>query len=106
MQLLRRFAEALEPGGIAVVTIHAEPPASGEFAPLHDEIRAALLQRGEFHVAYENALFDYGHAWHTPAHICAAVATASGGNLTLVSHQPRGWDDHQDVLAFRRADPG
>ncbi|HEX4363789.1 MAG TPA: class I SAM-dependent methyltransferase [Solirubrobacteraceae bacterium] len=104
-QLLRSFCEALEPGGLAIVTIHAEPPASGEFAPLRDEIGAALEQRGEFHVAYENALFDYGHAWHTPEYLSDAVSTASAGHLRLVSHQPRGWDDHQDVLAFQRDRP-
>lgn len=102
-QLLRAFAGALEPGGLAIVTIHAEPPAYGEFAPLHDEIALALRERGSFHVAYDSALFDYGHAWHTTDHIRAAFAAASHDALELVSHQPRGWDDHQDVLAFRRA---
>lgn len=105
-QLLRRFADALQPGGIAIVTIHAEPPTTGPYAPLHDEISRALQDRGEFHIAYENALFAYGHAWHTKDHICAAFAAASGAGVRLVSHQPRGWDDHQDVLAFQRADSG
>jgi SAM-dependent methyltransferase len=101
-RLLRGFAGALRPGGIAVVTIHAEPPASGEFAPRHDEIARALREHGHFHVPYDSALFDYGHAWHTAQHISRAFAAASGDRVALVSHQPRGWDDHQDVLAFRR----
>ncbi len=102
-QLLRSFATALAPGGIAIVTIHAEPPATGEFAPRHAEIAAALRTDGRIHIPYDGALFHYGHAWHTPGHIIRAFAAASGDTVRLVSHQPRGWDDHQDVLAFRRA---
>ena len=101
-QLLRSFTEALLPGGIAVVTIHAEPPTTGEFAPRRDEIADALRTRGHHHIAYEGALFDYGHAWHTPEHVTRAVAAASGDTVRLVSHRPRGWDENQDVLAFRR----
>jgi SAM-dependent methyltransferase len=101
-QLLRSFATALLPGGIAVVTIHAEAPRSGQFAGRHDEIARALREHGHFHVPYDGALFEYGHAWHTPDHICRAFGAASGDRVALVSHQPRGWDEHQDVLAFRR----
>lgn len=100
-QLLRSFASALLPGGVAVVTIHAEPPTTGQFADRHDEIAGALREYGHFHVPYGSALFEYGHAWHTPAHVTHAFTTASGGRIRLVGHQPRGWDDHQDVLAFR-----
>lgn len=100
--LLTAFAGALTPGGIAIVTIQAEPPAAGQFAPRHDEIATALAQRGEFHVPYDGALFDYGHAWHTPQHIGDAFAAASDGRVRLVGHQPRGWDGYQDILAFRR----
>ncbi|MGH2918928.1 MAG: class I SAM-dependent methyltransferase, partial [Solirubrobacteraceae bacterium] len=101
-RLLRRFAGALLPAGVAIVTIHAEPPSSGPFAALHDEIAAALAQQGHFHVPYEQALFHYGHAWHTPDYIAGVFAAASNGAVRLVSHDPRGWDDHHDVLAFRR----
>ncbi len=101
-QLLRRFAHALVPGGVAIVTIHAEPPSSGPFAPLRDEIGAALAQRGHFHVPYEQALFHYGHAWHTQEYMSRAFAVACSDAIQLVSHEPRGWDGHQDVLAFRR----
>ena len=101
-QLLSSFAGALLPGGIAIVTIHAEAPHSGEFAARREEIEAALAARGHLHIPYAGALFDYGHAWHTPDHVVRAFAAASGDGVRLVSHQPRGWDDHQDVLAFRR----
>ena len=101
-ELLSSFADALEPAGIAIVTIHAEPPTTGEFAPRHDAVERALREHGHFHLPYEGALFDYGHAWHTPAHISRALAAASGDAVRLVSHQPRGWDAHQDVLAYRR----
>jgi SAM-dependent methyltransferase len=101
-QLLRGFAGALVPGGVAILTIHAEPPSSGQFAPLRDEIAAALGERGEFHVAYDGALFDYGHAWHTADYIRGVFAAVSGDEVELVSHETRGWDDHQDVLAFQR----
>jgi SAM-dependent methyltransferase len=101
-QLLRSFANALTPGGVAIVTIHAEPPTAGEFAARHDEIDGALREHGHFHVPYDSALFAYGHAWQTPEHLTRVFAEASGQRVTLVSHQPRGWDDHQDVLAFRR----
>lgn len=100
--LLRSFATALLPGGIAIVTIHAEPPATGTFHDRHGEIDRALREHGHFHVPYDGALFDYGHAWHTPDHVARAFSVASGGRVRLVGHQPRGWDDHQDVLAFRR----
>ncbi len=101
-ELLRSFAGALVPGGVAIVTIHAEPPAHGQFAPLHDEVAAAFELHGHFHVPYDSALFAYGHAWHTPQYLGAAFAAAANGSVRLVSHQPRGWDEHQDVLAFRR----
>ena len=101
-ELLGSFAEALRPGGIAVVTIHAEPPTTGEFAPRHDEIKRALREHGHCHIAYDGALFDYGHAWHTPEYISRAFAAASDGRVRLVDHHPRGWDVHQDVLAYRR----
>jgi 2-polyprenyl-3-methyl-5-hydroxy-6-metoxy-1,4-benzoquinol methylase len=101
-QLLRSFTEALLPGGVVVLTIHAEPPATGEFAPRRDEIADALGTRGHHHIAYEGALFHYGHAWHTPEHVTRAFAAASGDTVRLVSHRPRGWDENQDVLAFRR----
>jgi len=102
-QLLRRFADALVAGGVAVVTIHGEPPRTGPYAPQRAEIAAALAQRGHFHVAYDGALFAYGHAWHTPSYLAGVFAAVSGDAVRLVSHDPRGWDDHQDVLAFQRA---
>lgn len=102
-ELLRSFAAALLPGGLAIVTIHAEPPSpSAQFGERRDEIARALREHGHFHVAYDSALFDYGHAWHTPEHICRAFAAAAGDGVRLVSHHRRGWDEHQDVLAFRR----
>jgi hypothetical protein len=101
-QLLGSFTDALTPGGVAIVTIHADAPATGEFADRHDEIERALREHGHLHVPYDAALFDYGHAWHTPEHVARAFAAASDKRVRLVSHQPRGWDDHQDVLAFRR----
>ena len=101
-QLLRGFATALLPGGVAVVTIHAEPPTRGAFADRRDEIDRALHEHGHFHVPYDAALFQYGHAWHTPEHVTRAFAAASEDRVRLVGNQPRGWDDHQDVLAFRR----
>lgn len=102
VELLRSFAGALAAGGIAIVTIHAEPPTVGEFAPRHDEIARALRDHGHLHIPYDGALFAYGHAWHTPAHIRRAFAAASDDRVRLVSHDPRGWDEHQDVLAFCR----
>jgi len=101
-RLLRRFADALVPGGVAIVTIHAEPPLTGPYAPLRGQITAALQERGHFHVPYENALFDYGHAWHSQQYVRQAFAVVSDDAVRLVSHQTRSWDDHQDVLAFRR----
>lgn len=101
-QLLRRFAEALVPGGVAIVTIHREPPTSGPWARLHDEIATALAERGHFHVPYEGSEHEYGHAWHTTEFISERFAAVSDGAVQLVSQMPRGWDDHQDVLVFRR----
>jgi len=101
-RLLRSFADALAPGGIAVVTIHAEPPVAGPYAELHDEIERALRERGHFHVPFDSALFEYGLAWHTPQHLDRAFAAASGETVRLVGHHRRAWDDHHDVLAFQR----
>ena len=102
-ELLRSFAAALLPGGLAIVTIHAEPPSpSARFGERRDEIARALREHGHFHLAYDGALFEYGHAWHTPEHICRAFAAAADDGVRLVSHHRRGWDEHQDVLAFRR----
>lgn len=102
-ELLRSFAGALLPGGLAIVTIHAEPPpAAGQFGERRDEIARALREQGHFHIPYDRALFGYGHAWQTPEHVRRAFGAASGDGVRLVSHHPRGWDEHQDVLAFRR----
>jgi SAM-dependent methyltransferase len=101
--LLRAFSGALLPGGVAIVTIHGEPPQSGPWAARGEEISAALAEHGHFHVAYDGALFDYGHAWHTAEHIAGVFRALSGGTVGLVSREPRGWDNHQDVLGFQRA---
>ena len=99
---LRSFADAPAPGGIADVTIHAEPPVAGPYAERHDEIERALRERGHFHVPFDGALFEHGLAWHTPQHLDRAFAAASGDTVRLVGHHRRAWDDHHDVLAFQR----
>ncbi len=101
-QLLRAFTAALAPNGIAIVTIQAEAPAHGDFAPRHEDIAAALRRHGHFHIPYDGALFEYGHAWHSPQYIDEAFTAASNDTVRLVGHQPRGWDEYQDILAFRR----
>lgn len=103
-RLLRQFADALMPGGVAVLTIHGDPPDESDptYGPLAHEARCALASRGSFHVPYAGALDDYGHAWHTEAHIRGMFDRVSGGAVEPVSFRRRGWDEHQDVLAFRR----
>ena len=102
-RLLRSFADALRPGGVAVVSIHAYAPVAGPYAARHDEIERALRERGHFHVPYDSALFQYGHAWHTPQYLGHAFAASSDDTVRLIGHHPRAWDDHHDVLALQRA---
>lgn len=103
-QLLRQFADALMPGGVAVVTVHGDPPDESDpsYGPLARPVRAALASRGSFHVAYVGALDDYGHAWHTKEYVSGVFDRVSGGAVELVSFGRRGWDEHQDVLGFQR----
>ena len=92
------------PGGVAVLTIHGDPPDESDptYGPLARPVRAALASGGSFHVPYVGALHDYGHAWHTKEHLSGVFDRVSGGAVGLLSFSRRGWDEHQDVLVFRR----
>lgn len=106
-KLVRLFAEILVPGGIAIVTTHGLLPWKGSaYEPIRDEIDESLRTRGFFHTPYQGDPHEYGHAWHTKEYVCDAFDAAFDGGTQLVRFRSRGWDDHQDVFAFKRTTPG
>ncbi|MDQ3918798.1 MAG: class I SAM-dependent methyltransferase [Acidobacteriota bacterium] len=105
---LRLFDEHLAAGGLGVVTTHGrwvvERMRRGEenYGLEPDQLQRLLAD-------YEQAGFGFGHYFHSPdygisasspAWVCARLADFP--RLRLLTFHERGWDDHQDVVAFAR----
>ena len=111
-RLLGRFIDLLprimRPGGTVFITTLGEfgiqdvSRYEERLASMQASLEGSFRETGFAFVPYEGET-DLGYAWHTPDMLGEAVESATGGALTRLAAWPRGWDDHQDVLAFRRA---
>ncbi len=98
----------MRPGGTVFITTLGEfgiqdvSRYEERLASMQASLEGSFRETGFAFVPYEGET-DLGYAWHTPDMLGEAVESATGGALTRLAAWPRGWDDHQDVLAFRRA---
>ncbi|QAY96655.1 hypothetical protein CWB41_13715 [Methylovirgula ligni] len=103
---LRGVAEALKPGGIAVVTIHGQ--ASAETAERYDQywldkarVLQALARDGYYYERYPYYYDEYGLTWFTEAAF-AKLAAEAAPQLVRIAYHPADLDAHQDVVVFRK----
>jgi SAM-dependent methyltransferase len=109
--LLTALSDRLLPGGSLVFTTLGPSTLSEteDLGRTYRDRREAILARledeGFCYEPYQHYRGDeYGLAWYTPQGLMATVERAGGGRLTLAYDEHRGWDDLQDVWAFRRSD--
>ncbi len=103
---LRGVAEALKPGGVAVITIHGQ--GSAETAERYDQywldktrVLEALARDGYYYERYPYYYAEYGLTWFTRTAFEKLVAEIAP-ELALVSYHPTDLDAHQDVFVFRK----
>lgn len=110
IDLLRLLANHLNPGGILVFTTHGElvaqriaaDPASYRLA-LADRDRVLARRRDTGHTYWDHPdRPDHGVSISSDAWVRASVARLASP-LHELFFRPRGWDDHQDVFAYRRS---
>lgn len=108
-ELLRMWAESVEPGGILVFTTHG--PVS--FSNIERYGRSLGQRRGRLEEGFRTTGFayepyrhhlgdDYGMAWHSREYVEGLAATELAG-FELLFYEPAGLDGHQDVYAFQRS---
>ncbi len=108
--LFAGLAESLLPGGLLVFSIHGQYSLDGlehfyggAWAGEAGEIRREVAERGVSFRPYDASFgrfpIPYGMTWHAREHFEEQAAERS---LEPILWQPRGWDLHHDVLAFRR----
>jgi SAM-dependent methyltransferase len=103
--LLAALVGALAPDGIVVFTSHgasclAHLALYGPRFPAYERAwRAALADGGMAYAPYYDRDPNWGVAFHSEAFIAAAMRGLPARRIAFI---PRGWDDHQDVWAFRR----
>jgi len=105
-EVVSKLAAALTPGGVLIFTTHGEllPERIEEYGPpvaaARTDIERVLVEGGIYYVP--PARNTYAQTFHASASVEALIAGASPP-LSLLSHSPRGWDDHHDVWSCRRA---
>jgi SAM-dependent methyltransferase len=101
VHLLEVLAGALEPGGILIFSTQCDlsddrlRSYGRTTAGLAETIRTATLARGNYYNPADRMAF------HTPDWIRSSMSTRCP-RLELVHHAPQGWDNHQDIWAYRR----
>lgn len=108
--LWRKLSAALQPGGVLVFTTHGEScftrpglPAYGkQFRTTGGRMQAEFQRDGCCYAPYEGADY-YGITLHSEDYVKKTIAREVRERMELVRFQPRGWADHQDVWAYRRA---
>lgn len=99
----------LAPGGVALITtlgdfgIEDVSRYETRLAPMQAALEGEYRRSGFAFVPYEGLTEGLGYAWHSPEMLCGAVEAASGGAVQRLAERPQGWDHHQDVLVFGRA---
>lgn len=113
--LLARLPEVLRPDGVAVISFHGEHSLGsleqlygGDHAVDAQAIREEVASRGMAYRAYAGRSVgyrqeaDYGMAWHRADFLARRAHELGGGDLKLIGHLPRGWDDHHDLAILHR----
>ena len=105
MALLRRFRDWLQPGGVAIVTMHGRRFVKNAIARTHayfpDPLSIEPLLRDMAATGFGYAPHpgqDHGISAATPAWLIRAVMEIGCRVVTFSEHA---WDTHQDVLAFQ-----
>lgn len=106
--LIKMFREWLNPGGVAVLTMHGRMfthYAITEHLKYFDDnkyVKPLLANLAFRNFGYQpHAGQDQGISAATPAWLIEQVMSC---NARLVSYCEYGWDNHQDVIAFQRAE--
>lgn len=107
--MIDRFSSWLKPGGLLVVTLHGdyirERLALGVHYSLTDEGVAIVLKdaarTGYGYADYPHAK-GYGISLVTPDWVEARIGELK--DCRRLSYRPRGWDNHQDVLAIQKSE--
>jgi SAM-dependent methyltransferase len=108
--LLRRLGAALRTGGVLVFTTHGEScfarpglPFYGRmFSAIGERMTAEFKRDGHCYSPYY-ATGYYGISLHSEEFVRKLVRESVAEPMQPVRFQPRGWDDHQDVWAYRKA---
>lgn len=108
-ELLRVLGGALKKGGVLLLTTHGQRSVetAGRYGAVYEPLRETLQREvesaGIAFVPYSHyAGEDYGMTWHSHEYVTRTVEELHGSSLELVSFEPHGLDEHQDVYAYRR----
>lgn len=112
-RLLSKLVAALAPGGVLVFSIHGEFSLGGletlygaHYAADAEAIRREVAEEGISFRQYDASFGDfagtYGMTWHRRDHVVARARALSNDALEEVAFFPQGWDNHHDVIVFRR----
>lgn len=108
-KLLDLLAAGVTDGGVLVFSTHGQHSldnvgryGEGRYLEIADEIRDTVAGEGMCYLPYEGNRENYGIAWHTADYIDGAVKAAMPSAEQLW-FRPQGWDNHQDVFAYRLA---
>ncbi len=106
---LRLLGDSLNPGGIALITIHGRwslehPETYGdEYAAMRAVIANEVDTNGMCFLPYRYLRSDdYGIAWHAREYVERSMRSLHAGRVRPLLFEARGLDGHQDVLVFRR----
>jgi SAM-dependent methyltransferase len=103
-----RLADHLRPGGVLVFSFQgpsclAQIPAYGfMFENRAGEFERQMREAGAAYLPYYDHTPEYGIALFAPERIRDGLKELRPGRLRPVLYAERGWDDHQDVIAFQR----
>jgi SAM-dependent methyltransferase len=107
--LFEKFVPALNPGGLMVFTTQGEscftdPGLAGygkQFPLIEHQLRTDFALNGHCHTPYKPGGY-YGMAIYSEAYLKAEMADRFPGQVKLVRHAARGWDNHQDVWSYQK----
>lgn len=106
--LLGILSGRLNPGGLLMFTTQGEGCLEhlGAYGPMfagrEPHYRGQIASDGAGYLPYDPAQRGYGIAIYPGDVFRKSVEGRLGDTLRFVSHAPRGWDNHQDIWAFRR----
>lgn len=112
-QVLAKLAAALAPGGVLAFSLHGdfslaglEHLYGGLYAADAEAIRGEVAKDGVSFRRYDASFGSfpgtYGMTWHRRDYLAERVRALSEGALEEIAFHPQGWDNHHDVIVFRR----